>query len=135
MANRSFHPPKGSLEIDVVTLYAKMTIAGTGACTLVTGPGSKGVTSVTRTSAGLYVFLLADPYQALLWADVQILTSTSSDPTAVGVAARIYADAVATVAAPSVTIQFYKTSDGVAVDPLNGGTVICKFEMRNSTVI
>lgn len=132
----SYHPLKGALEIDVVNLYANVSIGGTGASTLNTGPGSKGVTSVTRNSAGDYTFVFDENYQKLLWADVQILDATLSNPSTVGVVAKIKAVNESATGGATVEVVFYETANSAtAVDPRNGAVMLCIFAFRFSTVI
>lgn len=132
MANRSFHKPLGSLYIDVVALYAKVTIGASGAPTLNT-PLGKGIASVTRDSAGQYKINLEDQYQALLWCDAVNLSTTASDPTTDGVSFRVEDDqSNATV--PYVQVQFSTQDDGAAADPKNGQVILFKIELRNSTL-
>jgi hypothetical protein len=130
MANRSFHKPLGALEIDVATLYGTVTFGATGAVSASTG---KGITSVTRNSAGKYTVLLADTYNALLWADGIILDTVNSDPVTVGVVPRLYSQAVNN-ATPTVVFQFYDVSGGEVADPASGAVLYYKIEMRNSSV-
>lgn len=131
MSSHSFHPPRGSLEIDVVTLFAKVTVGGTGAATLTSG---KGVTSVTRNSAGKYTFLLDDAYNAFLYGNAKILHSTLSDPQTVGITANLFSEAVATVAAPTVVFQFQNVATGAAADPASGAVFYVVLHLRNSSV-
>lgn len=133
--SHSYHPYHGCLEIDVVSLFANVSIGGTGAPTLNVSPGSKGFVSVVRNSAGKYTFTLDESYQALLFAGVSVLDSTASDPTAVGVVARIFAQDVANGTTPTFVISFYKMSDGTAVDPRSGAVLLVKADLRYSTVI
>lgn len=131
MANRSFHRHLGSLEIDVVTLYAKFAVGASGAPTLDTS-NSKGVASVTRDSAGQYTLLFSDYYQRLLWADAKLFSTSASNPTTDGVGFRLEADALST--AKTCQVQFFALDDGAAADVLDGQVVYMKFELRNSTV-
>lgn len=136
MSNHSFHRLLGALEIDVVCLYARFTVGAAGAPTLVSAPGSKGVTSVSRTSAGLYVLTLDDGYQKLLWGAAQILDATNSDPTAVGVASKLVSNVDGANNPATVTIAFFDMATPyTAADPRNGATVLVKLEFRNSSVI
>lgn len=132
MANRSFYPPKGALEIDVVSLYAEITIGASGAATLTSG---KGIASVTKeTPAGQYTLALSDNYHKLLWADAVVLDDTDSNPTTVGVVARILSEDVDNATAPEIVFQFYNFTDGSAANPANGAKVYVKIELRNSSV-
>jgi hypothetical protein len=132
MADRAFHNSYRALELEVVHLYAKVTIGGTGAPTLVTA-SSKGVASVVRNSAGEYKVTLSDKYSALLWGSASILTTTGSDPATVGVVARLEVDSV-TAATPYVQFQCYALDDGAAADPASGATFLIKLELKNTSV-
>ena len=63
MANRMFTNQQFTLEKAPVKLWARVSIGSTGAPTLSRG---KGIASISRTSAGLYVITLSDVYVALL---------------------------------------------------------------------
>lgn len=132
--SHSYHKALGCLEIDVVTLYANVSIGAAGAPTLNTSPGSKGIASVTRNSAGNYTFVFDESFQALLFADTAILDATASNPTTVGLVARIHAQDVSNGVTPSVTVCFYNFTDGTAADPRNGAVVLFMADMRFSTV-
>lgn len=131
MADRSFHASYRALELEVVHLYAKVNIGATGAPTLVAA-SSKGIASVARNSAGEYKVTLSDKYSSLLWGNCGLITTTGSDPTTVGVTARMEVDSV-TAATPYVQFQFYK-ADGTAADPANGAVVLIKLELKNTSV-
>lgn len=133
MANRSFHPSMGYLEIGVVSLWAKVTVGATGAPTLVTA-SSKGVASIVRDSAGKYTITLSDRYKALLGATVTLLDDTNSDPATVGVHSRLYSEAVDN-ATPTVVVQWVAGDDGAAADPADGATFYVRFDLRNSSVV
>jgi hypothetical protein len=119
----------GCLENDVVSLYGSVTFGSTGAVASSTG---KGITSVTRNSAGKYTVLLQDTYNAFLWADCKILNATLSDPSSVGVFADLFSQAVATTT-PTVVFQFVATDDGAAADPASGAVAYFKIDLRNSS--
>ena len=131
MANRSFHKPLGSLEIDTVALYATATIGASGAVSSYSG---KGVTSVTRDSTGQYKVNLSDSYNAILWADVQTKHTTGSDPATVGVHGRWEDEDVDHSTAPYVQFQMFAGDDGAAADPASGAVLYFKIELRNSSV-
>lgn len=132
MADRAFHNGHKALELEIVHLYGRFTVGAAGAPTLVTA-SSKGITSVARNSAGEYKIVLADRYIALLWGNVQLLTTTGSDPATIGIHARLEDDQTAS-ANKYIQVQFYALDDGAAADPANGATVLLKFELKNTTV-
>lgn len=131
MANHTFRQPLGCLEVDVVNLYGSITFGATGAVASSTG---KGVTSVTRNSAGKYTVLLDGSYNAFLWADAKIMNSTLSDPSSVGVFADLFSQAVSSSTTPTVVFQFVATDDGAAADPASGAVCYFRIDCRNSSV-
>ena len=78
-----------------------------------TAPTRLGAKSVSRTSAGLYVITLSNPYRALI--DAQI----SMSDTTIGQTANLAGVNVTAAGAgkQSCTIQCFTTSTGLAVDP------------------
>lgn len=128
MAGRLFLPPGGHLEVNVIGLYGAITFGSTGA---VASSSGKGIASVVRNSTGNYTVTLSDSYNALLWAGVALLDSAASDPSTVGVLARIYSQ---DMSAKTVSVQFYAADDGAAADPASGAQALLKFELRNSSV-
>lgn len=128
----SFHPIYGALEIDVCQLYGNFAVGATGAVGTLT---AKGVTSVTRNSAGNYTILLDDNYNAVLWADAIILDATTSDPTTVGVACKLVSADAQAAGGGMVVIQFYSTATpGTVEDPRSGAVVYFKVDVRRSSV-
>ena len=129
MASRIFYSPLGGLEVDIVELYGKFAVGASGAVGTTSG---KGIASVTRESAGLYTVTLSDSYNMLLWGSAAILDTADSNPTTVGVIARIKAEAVN--ASKTATFQFYAMDDGAAADPASGSVVYIALKLRNSSV-
>jgi hypothetical protein len=128
MANRMFSERRLSLEKEVVDLFAKVTIGATGDPTLVTA-SSKGVASITRTSAGLYVLTLSDKYRALLF--FNCIPEVSS-----GIAASPALALAAETVATDKTITFQFTDlDGTpsAVDPAEGEVLRLQITLSNSS--
>lgn len=130
MANRSFLPPLGHLEVDVVELFGSITIGSTGA---VSSSSGKGISSVTRDSTGKYTIALSDRYNSFLFASAVILDDTNSDPVTVGVQPRLYAEAVNN-ATPTIAFQFYNHTNGAVADPASGAVVYFSIKLRNSSV-
>jgi len=131
MADHSFQPGPKGLEVAPIVLWGSFDVGATGA---VSNTAGKGITSVTRNSAGNYTVLLDAAYTKLLHANMCILNSTLSDPTSVGIFSTLYSEAVATVAAPAVTFQFVALDDGAAADPASGAKVYFRVELGNSSV-
>lgn len=130
MANHTFRPPLGGLEVDVVELFGNFAVGSTGAVGTTVG---KGITSVTRNSTGQYTILLDGTYNAFLWGAAGIMSTADSDPATVGVLARLEAQTVAT-STPTVVIQFYALDDGAVADPASGAVVYFTLKLRNSSV-
>lgn len=130
MANRRFLPPLGHLEVDVVELFAKITIGSSGA---VSASSGKGVASVVRDSAGKYTITLSDRYNSLLDAHAIVLDSANNDPVTIGIQPRLFSEAVNN-ATPTVAFQFYNHTNGAAADPASGAVVYVSIKLRNSSV-
>jgi len=123
MANRNFNR-KQALEKEVKEIYARITIAATGAPTLVAAD-SKGVASIVRDSAGLYTLTLSDSYNKLLHASVDVRT-----PTAENIKVNLVTESVAS----AKTVQFRCVAIGVAADPASGDMLYISLQLKNSTV-
>lgn len=130
MANRMWLPHAGCLEVDVVTLFCKITIGASGA---VSASSGKGIASVARSSAGKYLVTLSDQYNSLLGFSLGQLHSTDSDPATVGVHMRLDAEAVNN-ATPTVTVQCFAGDDGADADPASGAIIYVTLQLRNSSV-
>lgn len=133
MSNRLMVRNYQALEKAPVDLFLKVSFGASGAPTLVYG---KGIKSVTRTSAGLYVINLQDTYQKLmaLSADFVLASGVPAAPQVFTVS-----DASATLAAPAVTVQMNAASGAsgalVATDPASGEVVLMKLSFSNTTAL
>jgi len=76
MAQRNFRPANLSLEKGVTILHARCSIGAAGAVTNIQGEGFSTITKESGT--GAYSFTLADKYNRLLDADIQISTATTA---------------------------------------------------------
>lgn len=123
MANRNFNK-KQALEKEVKDLYAKVSIGGTGACTLVKTPG---IASISRTSQGLYRLVLEDSYYALKFFSGVVLSSTAED-----IIFQVKAEAV-NAAVPY--IDFYTLASASVVNPNSGDVLLLKIEVKNSSAV
>jgi len=130
MANRLFLPFLGCLEVDVVELFGSCVIGASGAVSSYSG---KGITSITRLSAGKYSVNMADRYNLFLYGSCNLLDDTNSDPATVGVHNRLFSEAVNN-ATPAVVFQFIAMDDGAAADPAAGATLYFNLKVRNSSV-
>lgn len=123
MANRNFNRYQ-ALEKEVKTLFAKVTIGASGAPTLVSAQ-SKGVASISRSSAGLYVVTLQDAYMKLLHAHVMVVTPSAED-----IVCHVSAEDVAS--AKTVTVRC--TTAAVATDPASGDSLLIRLDLKNSSI-
>lgn len=137
MANRFFNQFRLSLEKQVVDIFGRVTIGGTGAPTLVAAQ-SKGIVSVTRTATGRYVFVfgtntsLLDTYGKLLKVAVTFDESSNSGTAPVSNSFYVFANAISTSGTASVTVQF-TNSTGTGTDPASTEAILITFTFRNST--
>lgn len=123
MATRLFQQFQGTLEKQIVKLYANVSIGATGAPTL-NANGSLGVASISRTSAGLYRITLADKFNKLMHVDPKQVISTLQD---LGWSVKAYSMA-------NKTIDIIAHVGGVATDPSNGSELLIEITLRNTSV-
>ena len=124
MASSTFYKMGGAKELQVIQLFVHAAIGSTGAVTLNTAK-SKGIASMTRTSAGLYVITLSEAYAELLAVDGLALFSTLQDLTF-----QVNAETVAT----TKTITMWCKTAATATDPTSGTTLKFKITLKNSGV-
>lgn len=124
MASSIFYPEKGVKEVGIVKLWLKAAIGATGAVTL-NAAGSKGIASITRTSAGLYQITLDEPYAALLMANAFVVFSTLQDLTF-----QVKAEDVAS----AKTIDLWCKTAATATDPTDGSSLRVELILKNSSV-
>ncbi len=130
MANRDFTKNHRSMEKEVVDLFARVTFGAAGAPTL-DAAKSKGVKSVSRTSAGLFVITLQDSYQRLF--SYSLVFKNATPPAAPF--HLLITDASATNAAPAITVKFFAVDNATATDPASGEEVRIVFRLSNSTAL
>ena len=123
--NRLFNQFFLSLERGKAILFGKIAIGATGAPTL-NAIKSKGIASISRTSAGLYVITLNDIYVDLYSLRVSFLGA--SDPTV----AYAYTVSQSVNSSKQVTFQC-KNISGAAVDPISGTEMSVKLMLKTST--
>lgn len=125
MANRNFTQFMYSFLKKRVSLHGRVTFGAAGAPTL-DAPNSIGIASISRTSAGLYVFTLADTY--VRWHGFRVTFKGATAP-----AAPLFftpADTIGT-ATKTFSVQFTDTA-GVATDPGNGSEIRFEFVLNDS---
>lgn len=126
MANRYFNQFHFSPVPMYTSLFAKVSIGASGAPTLVTAGGlSKGVASVSRSSAGDYVFTLADTYNYLVGLKGVFKASAGAAAPNVSIKAESVASAK--------TVEILTQAGGVNTDPANGEVLFLEIELKNSS--
>ena len=125
MANRRFYQFRFSLEPQVTDLYAHVTFGAAGAPTL-DASQSRGITSITRNSAGNYTILFNDNYNRLMMVNNLFVSSTA----AASPEFRVSVDSVASTTAPGIT--FVYSVGGVATDPASGEQSRMQISLKNS---
>lgn len=130
MANRFFNQFYFSLEKAKVVLFLKASIGATGAVTI-DATGSKGITSITRNSAGRYTVVFQDTYVSFLGMSPTVVESAAT-PTVATVAA--VSETVATAATKNLVFQCADFA-GAAVDPASGSAFKFSFMLSNSNAL
>ncbi len=125
MASRIFYR-KQALEREVKELFIKISIAGSGAPTLVSG-ASYVASSITRNSAGNYTLVLQDQYNSLK--NVEIIHQASS---AQDLAFQVISESVNS---SSKSINFVCLTDATATDPASGTVLLLKIELKNTSAV
>jgi hypothetical protein len=121
MASRAFFPIQSAAR-EVKHVFAKVAIGSSGAPTL-SGPDSPGVSSISRTSAGLYVLTLADTYPSLVAFQVTLVDDDLADVTF-----QVKADAIASTGA----ITFSCKAGASEAEVADGATLLIHVMARNS---
>lgn len=129
MANKMAFQFRYSYERDVTDIMLKVNIGASGAPTIASG-NAKGVTSITRNSAGNYTILLQQPYNRLLDCSSQSISGSSAQAAPM---CTIVSEAVATAAAPTVRLQYRAIDNSTATDPANGEVLLIHITVRNSS--
>lgn len=127
MANKTAYQFRYSYERDITDIYLKVNIGASGAPTIASG-NAKGVTSISRTSAGLYVITLMQPYNRLLDCSSQSISGSSAQ------AAPMMTIVSETVASTKlVTLQYRAIDNSTATDPASGEVLLIHITVRNSS--
>jgi len=122
MANRRFHRFQ-SLEREVKSLYANVSIGASGAPTLVKGLGISGI---VRDSAGEYTITLEDKYSSLLHVDIVQLEADAEDLTF-----QVTSEDVDGTKEISIMCK----AAAVETDPSDGSVLLIKIDVKNSSVV
>lgn len=124
MANRRFNQFQGTLEREVVKLYGKVAIGASGDPTLNTDY-SKGIASISRSSAGVYLVTLSDKYWALFDFNAFLLESDDEDVT-------FKLNAV-DMDAKTLTIGCYTAA--TLTDPSDGSVLQFSVDLKNTSLV
>lgn len=132
MANRYFSQFQLTLEKQPCHLWASVAIGASGAPTL-SAINSKGIKSITRTSAGLYVVTMGvgtatDIYNRLLFVSHRFIVASGAPA-----APLMFVVSQAIATAGTVTIKFTAVDGTTATDPASGETMLLEFDLKNST--
>lgn len=135
MANRSFTQFQLSMEKNPAALWAKVAIGASGAPTI-DAVNSKGIRSITRTSAGLYVVTFGvsganantDIYNRIYFVSSKFIVASGTPA-----APLMYVVSQAVATAGTVTIQFTAVNGTSATDPASGETMLLEFALKTST--
>jgi hypothetical protein len=120
MANRNFNR-RQALEKEVKDLYANVSIAGTGAPTLVS---KIGISSIVRTSQGLYRLTLEDKYVSLKHLRIVLKAASAED--------LIFQLKAEDVAGAVPYIDFFSLAGSSVTDPSSGSSLLIKIEVKNT---
>lgn len=128
MANRRLYQFHEKYEAKTVEILMKVTIAGSGAPTLVANQ-NKGIVSIARASAGKYTITLKDKFMRLLSAQ-----STSINATGISAAPQfaLISDNSASTT-PTVVVQ-YANNAVTATDPASGDVLLISLKFKNSSI-
>lgn len=129
MADRYLREMK-AYQPGITHIFGRVTIAGSGAPTLVTANGaSAGIASITRTNAGDYTIRLSDTFNYINMVNVNLLEDADED---------VHVTVRAVDPAPSggggADIQIICLTGGTATDPSNGSSLMIHVIAKNSSV-
>lgn len=125
--NRLYKKIGDGLEYRVVMLFLDVAIGASGAPTIAAAK-SKGITSITRNSAGKYTIVADDRYVGLMGA-VYTVVLAAGDPGPTKMVVRADNSAAA---AKSVVVEFLNDA-GTATEIANGATLKLRLSYRASS--
>lgn len=125
MASRMFQF-QYSYERDLAQLDLKINIGASGAPTVNLG---KGLTSITRNSAGNYTLVLKDVHNKLMGVSAAFISGASA-PAAPAI--NVVSEAVNTVGTQTVVIQC-RNAAGAATDPASGEVMLLQILCRDAS--
>lgn len=129
MSNKMAFQFRYSYERDVTEIFMKVNIGATGAPTISTG-NAKGITSITRNSAGLYTIVLQQTYNRLLDVTSQSISGSSAQAAPM---CTIVSETVATAATKNLVLQYRAIDNSTATDPANGEVLLLRIALRNAS--
>lgn len=127
MANTYGYSNSFTKEAAVWKLFGKVAIGASGAPTL-NAPQSKGIASISRSSAGVYVITLSEVWNRLLGVDLTYVVASGL------AAAPNFAIKAQTIDSAGKTITVEFSTGGAATDPDNGATLLLEVTLKNSSV-
>lgn len=125
MANDRLFQFQYSYERDLVDVLLKVSIGSSGAPTIVLG---KGVTSITRNSAGKYTIVLKSNFNKLMDMDMVSISETSAP--AAPMMNIVSEDVAGTTKA--IVIQLRDIA-AAAADPASGEVLMLRMKLRNAS--
>lgn len=129
MSNKMGFQFRYSYERDIYEIFMKVNIGASGAPTIPTS-SAKGVTSITRNSAGLYTIVLQQTYNRLLDVNVQSISGSSAQAAPM---VTVVSETVATAATKNIVLQFRAIDNSTATDPASGEVLLIRFALRNAS--
>jgi hypothetical protein len=127
MANQYGRQFSLTKEPQVWKFYGVVTFGSSGAPTLGT---AKGITSITRNSAGKYTIKLSDAYVGFLMVATKQLVASGAPAAPF---CHMVSEAVATAGTQSVVIQYLAVDNTTATDPASGEKLYFEVTVKNSS--
>jgi hypothetical protein len=124
MANDRLFQFQYAYQRDMVDIHLKVSIGASGAPTIVQG---KGVSSISRTSAGLYVITLKSNFNLLMDMSCHSI-SGSSAPAAPNM--NIVSE---TVSSTKIITMQLRDIAAAAADPASGEVLMISMKLRNAS--
>lgn len=121
MANRTYHPVRGSLDRELVFIHGKVVISNAGAVTSFSG---KGIENVTKTGAGDYLITFVDSYPYFVHSNLQVKGA--------------YCDVIPAMGASdplNKTLQFTTGDFAAQKDTAVGCEILVQVIVSNSSII
>lgn len=123
MANSTLFQFRYSYERDLTDIVLKCSIGASGAPTMI---NRKGITSITRNSAGLYTIVLKDNFNLLMNANIMQLDNDA-------LAAPITQIVSETVSSTKTVVVQFRDIALAAADPNDGAVVMIHLCLRNAS--